>query len=81
MRPSPCGSGGRQVMEKMYEGADAFHKMKGPAPYTFGRNEFPSYCAHCYYQNLFPLFPGAGTETVPSEKPGEAPCSCYIYMK
>ena len=67
IKPSPCGSGGRQNIDKMYDGANAFHKMKGPAPHTFGRDEFPAYCAHCYYQNMFPLFSGQGARADPHE--------------
>jgi hypothetical protein len=83
IKTMPCGSGGRQALEALYEGQDAFHKMKGPAPYTFGRDEFPAYCAHCYYQNMFPLFFGedADVETVPAATLGEEPCLFCVYKK
>ncbi len=83
IKPSPCGSGGRQNSDGMYDGPNAFHKMKGPAPFTFGRAEFPTYCAHCHAQNLVSVFSSdeAVAETVPSEKLGEEPCISYIYKK
>ena len=42
----PCGSGGRLVREGKYEGPDAFLTVEGAQFLTYGRDEFPVYCAH-----------------------------------
>ncbi len=42
----PCGSGGRLVREGKYEGPDAFLTLEGPQFLTYGRDDFPVYCAH-----------------------------------
>ncbi len=78
---SVCGSGGRQIIDGAYEGDNAFHSIKGPSPITFGRDEIPIYCAHCYFQNHaipagqdHPLF-----ETIPADDLGRAPCRLRIH--
>ena len=79
----PCGSGGCQIQAGMYEGPEAFVKVKGPYPWTFNRTDFPVYCAHCFYQNKFPLVPGddVSCKIVPADPPGRAPCKFYLYKK
>jgi hypothetical protein len=79
----PCGSGGRQISSGMYEGPGAFLKIKGPYPWTFNRTDFPVYCAHCFYQNKFPLLPGndISFEVVPGDPPGHTTCKFYIYKR
>ena len=81
--PTPCGSGGRQVQDGLYEGPEGFLKVKGPHAWTFDRPDFPVYCAHCYFQNQFPLVPGEDVsgELVPSEDLGQEPCKSFIYKK
>lgn len=44
----PCGSGGRLVAEGKYEGPDAFLTIEEAQPLTYGRENFPVYCAHEY---------------------------------
>ncbi len=44
----PCGSGGRLVQEGKYEGPDAFMTIAKEQPLTYGRKDFPVYCAHEY---------------------------------
>jgi hypothetical protein len=46
MQMKPCGSGGRLVLEGKYEGPDAFYTIKKPQRMTYGRPDFPVYCAH-----------------------------------
>ncbi len=46
IRMRPCGSGGRLVLENKYEGPDAFLKIAEPQRMTYGRADFPVYCAH-----------------------------------
>ena len=79
--PKPCGSGGRLVNDGGYDPPCNFLKIKQPQPMTFDREDFPAYCAHCYFQNISPVEPGGKPlfETQPSEDPGKTPCRIYIY--
>ncbi len=42
----PCGSGGRLVLEGKYEGPGALYTIRNPHRTTYGRPDFPVYCAH-----------------------------------
>jgi hypothetical protein len=79
--PVVCGSGQRQIQQGRYEGPEGFLKIKKPQPMTFGRADFPVYCAHCYFQNVVPM--GSGGDalfiTEPAEKIGEGTCRVTIY--
>lgn len=79
--PMPCGSGGRQNIDGLYDGPNGFLRVKGPCEWTFGRTDFPVYCAHCHFQNLNPMIPGTeDTDKLePSENLGQQPCVSYIY--
>ena len=79
--PKPCGSGGRLVNDGGYDPPCNFLKIKRPQPMTFNREDFPAYCAHCYFQNISPVEPGGKPlfETVPSEDLGKTPCRIVIY--
>ena len=81
--PRPCGSGGRLIQDGGYRAPCKFLKIKTPQPMTFGRPDFPVYCAHCHFQNITPLEPGQDPlfVTEPSEDPGHLPCRVYIYKK
>ena len=78
-----CGSGGRLVRDGRYEGPDGYLKLKGPREMTFGRDEWPVYCAHCHFQNVVPGEPGGEPlfQTEAAEKPGEEPCRIVIPKK
>lgn len=71
-----CGSGGRLVRDGGYEGPDAFAKIANPQPMSFGRADFPVYCAHCHYQNQAPVGPNGEPlmVTEPAQKLGVEPC-------
>ena len=79
--PKPCGSGGRLVNDGGYDPPCNFLKIKRPQPMTFDREDFPAYCAHCYFQNISPVEPGGQPlfETQPSDDLGKTPCKIYIY--
>ena len=79
--PKPCGSGGRLVNDGGYDPPCNFLKIKRPQPMTFNREDFPAYCAHCYFQNISPIEPGGKPlfETLPSDDLGKTPCKIYIY--
>jgi hypothetical protein len=46
MQMRPCGSGGRLVLERKYEGPDAMYTVRGSQLLTYGREDFPVYCSH-----------------------------------
>jgi hypothetical protein len=46
IRMKPCGSGGRQIAQGRYEGADGFLKVAQPQRMTYGRPDVPVYCTH-----------------------------------
>jgi hypothetical protein len=79
--PKPCGSGGRLIKDGGYDSPCNFLNIKSPQSMTFNREDFPVYCAHCYFQNISPVEPGAKPlfKTKPSEDLGKAPCQIYIY--
>lgn len=81
IRGQPCGSGGRQVLEGLYEPPCNFLRIQKPQPMTFNRSDFPVYCAHCFFMNIVPPEPGGKPLFIaePSQKIGEEPCCTYFY--
>jgi hypothetical protein len=79
--PEVCGSGERLIREGAYDPPRSFLKIKRPQPMTFDREDFPVYCAHCYFQNMVPAEPGGSPlfVTEPSEELGKKPCRIYVY--
>jgi hypothetical protein len=79
--PKPCGIGGRLIRDAGYDPPCNFFKIRRPQPMTFNREDFPAYCAHCYFQNISPMEPGGKPlfKTKPSEDLGKTPCRIYIY--
>jgi len=76
-----CPSGARQIKAGLYDRPDGFLRIEKSQDMTFGRPNFPVYCAHCYFQNQVadpvdgkPLF-----ITELPEKVGLQPCRVYIY--
>jgi hypothetical protein len=78
---SPCGSGGRQVLDGAYEPPLNFLKIEKPQPMSFNRPDFPVYCAHCFFQSIVPLEPGGKPlfSVKPAQKIGKEPCIFYVY--
>lgn len=77
----PCGSGGRLIGEGQYEGEDAFLKIADGQPMTYGRNDYPVYCAHEYAMERVDI-ENRGTPFVvvePAEKLGRDYCTLRIY--
>ena len=77
----PCGSGGRLINDGFYDEPHDFMKIEKAQPLTYGRENFPGYCAHCAVaEEMLPIewggYPTA--VTLPPEKPGD-PCVHYIY--
>jgi len=75
-----CGSGGRLVREGAYDRPDGFLRVHRAQAMTFGREDFPVYCAHCHFQNVSPAVPGGPPlfVTEPAARLGAEPCRCVV---
>jgi len=78
---SPCSSGGKLISNKKYETSKNLAKIKKPQRITFGRGDFPIYCANCAMENIVPMektgYPIWISDV--AEKLGETPCKLHIY--
>jgi len=76
-----CGSGGRQIMEGKYDAPPNFLRVKRPQPMTCWKEDFPVYCCHHHFMASLPLALGhmPAFLEIPSDKPGEEPCECWLY--
>ena len=77
----PCGSGGRLVNEGKYEGKNAFLTIKNAQPLTYGRKDFPVYCAHEYAMEKVDIEENGSPFVVvePAEKLGKEFCRMIVY--
>jgi hypothetical protein len=77
----PCGSGGRLVLDGSYRPPRKFMRVKKAQLMTYGRKDFPVYCAHCPFQEILPIeWNGIPLFiTVPPAKLGEEPCQMHLY--
>ncbi len=77
----PCGSGGRLILEGCYGPPRNFLKIKKAQPMTYGRKDFPVYCAHASSTLILPTEWGIAPAFVEilSEKLGEEPCQICLY--
>ncbi len=78
---APCGSGGRLIVNNSYEPTGKMAKVKKPHKMTFGKPDFPIYCAHCSLQDIVPMEKTGYPIWVidPPDKVGQSPCKYYIY--
>jgi len=76
-----CGSAGRSISNNSYEKPTNFAKIKNPQEITFGKRDFPVYCAHCAMEEIIAM----GKTGYPiwvidiPEKVGVQPCKYHIY--
>jgi hypothetical protein len=77
----PCGSGGRLIAEGKYEGPDAFHRIAKPQPLTYGRPDYPVYCAHEYAMEKIDIEAHGKPFVVvePAARLGRDYCSLIVY--
>ena len=77
----PCGSGGRLISEGKYEGEDAFHTIEKGQPLTYGRDDYPVYCAHEYAMERVDIEANGKPFVVvePAERLGRDYCSLICY--
>lgn len=77
-----CGSGGRLIDDGRYEvDGGPYLSMHDAAARTFGRTQFPVYCAHCSVNNEIQPVEWGGTPTsieFPPEHAGER-CVHHVY--
>ncbi|MEM7540623.1 MAG: B12-binding domain-containing protein [Pseudomonadota bacterium] len=81
IRMKPCGSGGRLVQEGKYDGKDAFLTIKNAQPLTYGRKDFPVYCAHEYSMEKVDIERNGKPFVVvePAHKIGKEHCRMIVY--
>ncbi len=81
IKMKPCGSGGRLIIEGKYEGADAMLKIAKPQPLTYGRPDYPVYCAHEYAMEKIDIEENGRPFVVvePAAKLGKDYCSLIVY--
>jgi hypothetical protein len=76
-----CGSAGRSLSNKGYEKPTNFAKIKKPQILTFGKRDFPVFCAHCAMEEIVAMektgYP-VWVIDIP-EKVGTGPCKYHIY--
>ncbi len=77
----PCGTGGRLILEDMYQPPRDFLKIEKPQPMTYGQKNFPVYCAHAPVASIVGIELGGAPVFFeePSDKVGEEPCKIYLY--
>lgn len=77
----PCGSGGKLVRDGSYGPPPGFYRVKKPQIMTYGKQNYPVYCAHCIFHEIVgieetgvPLF-----ILIPPDKPGTEPCRMLLF--
>jgi hypothetical protein len=81
LKMTPCGSGGRLVLEGKYDGDDALLTIRTASRITYGRDDFPVYCAHEALMERINIERDGRPLVVvePSRHLGTEPCSFIIY--
>ncbi len=77
----PCGTGGRLMREGAYEKPDGPYTIATPQAMTFGKANFPSYCAHCAVWNNILCIEWFGHPQWTIDHPATptGPCRIHIY--
>ena len=77
----PCGSGGRLVQEGKYGGPEGFLNISEPQALTYGRANFPVYCAHEYAMEKVDIEANGRPFAVvePADRIGEGFCKMIVY--
>jgi len=78
-----CGSGGRMAARGRYEPPVNFSRVERAQPMTYGREDFPTYCVHCAFQEILALEWGMEPwlVVVPPKEIGKEPCKLYIFKE
>jgi hypothetical protein len=79
----PCGSGGRLVLEDLYEPEGELARVERAQPLTLSNRNFPVYCTHCAFQEIIPIekhgHPIFITDCPNGDRIGKENCKVYIY--
>jgi hypothetical protein len=77
----PCGSGGRLIINSAYRPPHSFLSIEEAQPMTFGRQDFPVYCAHCPFEALLPIEAGLVpfAVAIPAGDLANEPCRVCLY--
>lgn len=78
---TPCGSGGRLILEGKYEGPDGFLEVREPSTMTYGRSDLPVYCAHEAAMEIIDIDRSGSPLVVVdvADDLGHDPCAYVIY--
>jgi hypothetical protein len=78
---TPCGSGGRAVINGLYNPPKNLARITKPQKMSWGRTDVPVYCAHCALQDIIPMEASGYPIWViePPEEFGKQPCRCILY--
>ncbi len=81
LRMRPCGSGGRLVLEGRYAGKEALYTIRTPSTMTYGRSDYPAYCAHEASMEALDIEANGTPMMVvePARNIGAEPCSFFLY--
>lgn len=80
-RMNPCGSGQRLVRKGIYE-KGGYGRTKAAYDWSFDREDFPLYCAHCTFMNESMPIEWSGYPLYPADPPDDFhadPCTWYWY--
>jgi hypothetical protein len=74
---------GALVKEGRYEPPFDFLRIEEAQPMTYGRPNFPVYCAHCTFQDSLPIdwYGRPLWLTEPADDIGTVPCIRYVYKE
>jgi hypothetical protein len=78
---NPCGSGQRLVRKGLYE-KEGYGTTNEAHDWSYGRKDFPLYCAHCSFTNELLPIQWSGYPVYPSDPPEDYstdPCTWYWY--
>jgi hypothetical protein len=78
---TPCGSGGRAIINGLYNPPKNLARVKKAQKLTFGKTDVPVYCVHCALQDTIPMeatgYPIWVIE--PPDELGNEPCKFHMY--
>lgn len=77
----PCGSGGHLMREDARAGSEGQYRIAAPQAMTFGKPDFPSYCAQCAVWNNIQCIEWFGHPQWSIDHPATPhdPCRIHIY--
>jgi len=80
IKQTPCGSGGRLLLEGAYSAADGLPFVETPCALTFGKLRLPVYCSHCAIWNGTATLRWFGHAQWVFEDPARNDGSCKLHI-